>query len=286
MTGREGSRTEFDTSWKGRSEAHYNHWCSGPVRNQIQLAFRSHWEALSELLERWEIGVGRSLEVGCGRGSLSSYFADAGWDAWLLDYSGAGLASARNAFEANGHRGQIVQGDANQLPLKSATFDVTFSVGLLEHFEDVAVPMREQMRILRPGGAFIGYIVPERPDNLQMYFNWINKALGVVARAGGGAPHAITKQPLFRNDYASPEYTTALDGLIDGSPEVFGMYSMPMISHSPEFPFSLLPAPLERALVTVFRGALGARRMLLGRHGWICAERWGQAFVVAARKRR
>jgi hypothetical protein len=65
---------------------------------------------------------------------------------------------------------------------------------------------------------------------------------------------------------------------------VFGMYPMPMVSHSPEFPFSLLPAPLEMGLTRVFEASLKARQTLTGKHGWICKEEMGQAFLIAFQK--
>ena len=64
----------------------------------------------------------------------------------------------------------------------------------------------------------------------------------------------------------------------------YGMYCLPMISHSPAFPFSLLPAPLERALVIGFSGILGLRRLVFRKDPWTCREKLGQAFLMMARK--
>ncbi len=36
------------------------------------------------------------------------------------------------------------------------------SFGLLEHFTDIATPICEQMRVLKPGGLFFADIVTER----------------------------------------------------------------------------------------------------------------------------
>ena len=129
-------------------------------------------------------------------------------------------------------------------------------------------PIAEQLRVLRPGGWFLGYIVPERPDNLQQYFNWINRVLKLFARlAPGDGKAKPAKTEIFRSDHFSDHYIQAMQGLDYEQLTVFGMYSMPMISHSPEFPFSLLPAPLEWLLARIFGGALRLRRLLTGRHG-------------------
>jgi ubiquinone/menaquinone biosynthesis C-methylase UbiE len=280
-----GSTDEFDRNWRERQEAAYNHWTAGNPVNQVQLAFRSHSEVFTELIGPLARRRGQALEVGCGRGSLSSYFAADGWDVTLLDYSQTVIDTARRAFATNGHQAEFVTGDANDLPFPDNSFDVTYSIGLLEHFEDVRQPIAESLRVLRPGGWFLGYIVPERPDNLQRYFNWINRILKLVAQVFRVTHN--TKPPkavIYRSDLDSRRYIEAVAGLEYENLTVFGMYSLPMLSHSPEFPFSLLPKPVEWVLTQIFRSVLWMRKVITGRHGWICSEQMGQAFLLAFRK--
>jgi len=285
MSSKSGDAAAFDRNWRSRHETLYNHWTRGRPRNQVQLAFRCHWEVFRELLGEAAERKGKVLEVGCGRGSLSSYFADDGWDCTLLDYSTSVLDTARQIFAKNGHKASFVPGDANRLPFSDNAFDATCSIGLLEHFEDVRTVIAEQARVLRPGGWFFGYVVPERPDNLQRYFRWLNSTLKFVARLKPHRDEArMAKHPIFRSDSDSGHYIASMRGIEYANLHVFGMYSMPMISHSPEFPFSLLPPPLEVALTRTFEGALKIRRRATGRHGWICSEPMGQAFLLAFQK--
>ena len=72
-----GDVLRFDQNWRTTQEAHYLHWTRSEPENQIQLAFRKHWLTFQELMGPNFKGR-RVLEVGCGRGSLSAYFADAG----------------------------------------------------------------------------------------------------------------------------------------------------------------------------------------------------------------
>ena len=50
---KQGDPLSFDENWKTRSETHYNHYSSKSPENQIQLAFRSHFEVFSNLLEAY-----------------------------------------------------------------------------------------------------------------------------------------------------------------------------------------------------------------------------------------
>lgn len=284
----DGSIAAFDHNWQQRPETQYNHWIKGYPKNQIQFAFRNHWEVFSRIL------YGRPhkdiLEVGAGRGSLSSYFADSGSSCVLLDTSESILKTARTIFQGNGHDASFVLANALQMPFKDNSFDVVVSIGLLEHFEDIQLPISEQIRVLRSGGTFLGYIVPERPDNIQRYFNWINLILKFIHRSFFVSKKINQdKASVYRSDFGSERYLKCLENQPIDSVEVFGMYCLPMISHSPDFPFSLLPPRIESALTRIFgfvlflRGSLFTKSLHHG-HPWTCREKTGQAFLVAFRK--
>lgn len=88
-----GSGSSFDSNWKNRKETLYNYWASGNPKNQIQLAFRNHWLLFRDMLP--VDGNKYCLEIGCGRGSMSSYFANAGYQITLVDISKKAIETAR-----------------------------------------------------------------------------------------------------------------------------------------------------------------------------------------------
>ncbi len=277
-----GSKDEFRSNWVGRSESLYNHWTPSAPKNQVQFAFKSHWEVFSELMHRSE--PGRSLEVGAGRGSLSSHYAQQGWDVTLLDYSPEILDIAAKIFERNKHEATFDVGDANDLPYENDSFDSIASIGLLEHFEAPEKAIQEQWRVLKSQGWLFAYIVPEKPDNIQKYFRWVNKLLKLTIGVWLAKKGSVAKEDIYRNDNGSEFYLPIFEQLKPSKIVVSGVYSMPMISHSPEFPFSLLPSFLERVLVKLFSMTVKFRRRMFGRHGWLCSEKMGQALLVAVRK--
>ncbi|MDX1641085.1 MAG: methyltransferase domain-containing protein [Balneolaceae bacterium] len=280
---KKGSEEEFDQNWKNRLETNYNHWVKGTPQNQIQLAFRSHWKYFKELMQGCDYKT--CLEVGSGRGSISSYFADNGFDCTLLDTSESILETARDIFEANGHEAEYVHGNALDMPFEDNSFDVVISIGLLEHFEDIETPILEQYRVLKPGGLFLGYIVPERPENVQRHFNWINKMLkSVHSLFSSGKKQTVEKVDLFRSDFGSERYLPVINKLKIKDLTVTGLYPLPMISHSPEFPFSLMPKYMEKGLTMFYRGVLSFRKMIYGKNPWTCDEEFGQAFLIAFKK--
>ena len=275
-----GDATSFDANWKAREEALYTHWTRGEVVNQIQLAFRSHWLLFSELMEAEDnFNRGKKvLEVGCGRGSLSCYFSDAGYDCTLVDLSKNAIEVAKRIFEKNNLDANFVVGDANNLEMSRDTFDVVYSIGLLEHFEDIEVPIKEQIRVLRPGGIWFGYIVPEYKDNIQKKFEWINDILRGYQEVA--EKDASSKSEIYRSDFGSERYVPVLERLGLSNIQARGVYPLPMISHSIDFPFSLMPEKSEAALTDYFKATLHERAEKTGENPWLCEEGEGNAFLV------
>jgi ubiquinone/menaquinone biosynthesis C-methylase UbiE len=273
-----GEKNSFKKSWKTREETYYNHWVKGEPRNQIQLAFRNHWEIFNLLMKNKLFNKGkRCLEVGCGRGTISAYYIDNGYNYTLLDISSHVIEFAKEIFKKNNFKADFTVGDANRMPYKDNSFDIVFSLGLLEHFEDAETPIREQIRVLDKGGLFIGYIVPKYFHNVQKEYLWINEILKVYKKEKSDF---IPKEELFRSDSGSIFYNKILKRCKLKGIKSSGIYPLPMISHSIEFPFSLMPEEAEKEIIKHFKFMLKSRFQKDKKHPWLCEEDYGQALLI------
>lgn len=277
---KQGDSASFDTNWKNREESSYTHWTRGDLENQIQLAFKNHWTLFSELMQNEPNynGGKRALEIGCGRGSLSCYFSDAGFDCTLVDLSASVIEIAKNIFERNNLKAKFQVGDANCLNIPDNSFDVIYSIGLLEHFEDIEKPLKEQLRVLDNGGIWFGYIVPKYTDNIQKDYEWINDILQGYYKQNKYTE--VYKETVYRSDFGSERYIPILEKLGLKNIQASGVYPLPMISHSIDFPFSLMPKESEKALVKHFEKMLEENKVKTGQHPWLCKEGFGNAFLI------
>jgi ubiquinone/menaquinone biosynthesis C-methylase UbiE len=108
------------------------------------------------------------LDWGCGNGHFAFYLARQGFrvTAYAFDPEPAIFALLQPVER---ERISYVRGaadDPHTLPFGDSSFDCVFSIGVLEHVRETggteAVSMREIRRVLRPGGAFICYHLPNR----------------------------------------------------------------------------------------------------------------------------
>ena len=137
------------------------------------------WEDLSWKvgLEQWRdifnnLAPGpKILECGCGSATVSRYMAEHGYEATVLDYTESSIKLAKAGFIKKGLKANYVLGDINKLPVEDNSFDVVFSGGVLEYFENYEIPISEMIRVLRPGGIFAANMVP-RKFSIQTVADW------------------------------------------------------------------------------------------------------------------
>ena len=119
--------------------------------------------------------------------ALLSYFPAAqGRDDWMLDL-GCGdrrfetLCRSLTGFNYVGidfdGKGPDLLADAHALPFKSESFSFILSIAVLEHLAVPAVAMGEIVRVLKPGGIFIGTVAFLEPFHMLSHFHMTHVGL-------------------------------------------------------------------------------------------------------------
>lgn len=99
----------------------------------------------------------RTIELGAGRGDLSLLLARQGARATLLDLSQTALRQASERFAREGLLAECVRNDLFAADDLAGTFDVSLSLGVIEHFRgrDRLRAVQAHADRLRPGGLAI-----------------------------------------------------------------------------------------------------------------------------------
>lgn len=116
----------------------------------------------------------RVFEVGCGDGRLSMSIARTGAQVKGIDISEVVIESARKIAARKQIAIQFEKADAIELAEPSDNYDFAVSSDMVEHLnpEQVIRHMKEVLRVLKPGGAYVisvpGWEPPERVDPLHL----------------------------------------------------------------------------------------------------------------------
>ena len=106
-------------------------------------------------------GAGRLLDWGCGYGHMSYLLARRGFEVTGLTMPDENnLSESWNLLIREHGLDVTVAADDHLLPFEDEAFDVVLSCGVLEHVPDEAGSLREIARVLRPGGHFFVYQLP------------------------------------------------------------------------------------------------------------------------------
>lgn len=96
----------------------------------------------------------RYVEIGCAPGKILSWVGrEVGTPVCGVDYSPTGAETARWLCSGLGIDADIRCEDATQTSFPPRSFDLVFSCGLIEHFEDPAPMVAAHVALLAPGGV-------------------------------------------------------------------------------------------------------------------------------------
>jgi len=111
------------------------------------------------------------LEVGAGSGSDLVFLAGKGVCSTALDYSNEALEVCQKLARERKVKIKTVKADCRKIPFDDNSFDLVFSVGLLEHFKNPLPALREQIRVAKSGGRVL-IDVPQKYNLYTLVKHW------------------------------------------------------------------------------------------------------------------
>ena len=167
-------------------ESHY--W--GPGRpERLRFLYRDVDYEFVRLLGRFGKGRGtKILELGAGGSRILPYLErKLQYSTVGSDFSFVGCRLLQANYSLAGSPGRIICEDLFSSSLKPGSFDLIFSFGLIEHFDDTGAVLAEHLRLLRPGGALVVAV----PNLLGVYGHLMKRL---------AAPHWVKHKVLNKDD--------------------------------------------------------------------------------------
>ncbi len=138
----------------------YNRFRQNPVSDRILRGENIRIIELLEVLAGKQIRY--TLDVGTGRGnSLALLSSLKPHRVVAIDYSQEMIHHSRSAFPGV----HFLQGDAENLPFRSSSFDLILVVGFTEYMKNFSDFLADIQRALAPGGFVLLTIAPPRFPN-------------------------------------------------------------------------------------------------------------------------
>lgn len=166
---------QWDSYWSGVSLPSVAEPARGLQREAILRVF-------TDWLEGWS---GKTcVEVGGAPGTYLAYLRRAlGVDVTCLDYSAVGCEAARENFRLLGIEGDVICADFLSGDVVLPKFDVVYSLGFVEHFENLEEVVARHVALLQPGGRLILGV-----PNFLGVNHWFMKRLAPELLAGHHLP--------------------------------------------------------------------------------------------------
>jgi SAM-dependent methyltransferase len=140
----------------------------------------------ARLIQRTE-GVNTSLEIGFGDGKWMKLLRKRGIDTYGIDI----LENSASTLKKEGFLPVVA--DARTLPFKEDSFDLTYSFGVVEHFEDTEKAIEEHIRVTRPGKKII-ITVPYLFSPLTLYWMFLHIKRGTFKKRPASFGKRYTRQ--------------------------------------------------------------------------------------------
>ena len=97
-----------------------------------------------------------AAEIGGAPGQYLAYLhRSRGYQITCVDFSRSGCRKTRENFRLLGIDGSVIQADITDDVGALPTFDVGYSLGLIEHFADRTPVVGQHVRPIRPGGYLV-----------------------------------------------------------------------------------------------------------------------------------
>lgn len=226
-------------------------------------------DPLRPLFEKYLKTDSLMLEGGCGMGNYLAYYAARNYNVVGLDFAQKALTTLR--IKQPGLK--LVVGDVSKIPFPDRTFDLYYSGGVVEHFENgAAESLKEARRVLKDDGVLL-ISVP--------YYNPLRRVLAPFRKSEwksvdvSSADNGIGERKFFQYAYKTNEFKKMLvdAGLktikTQGYAVLWGLQELPIINQRSkgEFPGHEKPMsePIEPTFVDVSGLITDKRRSLIKR---------------------
>jgi ubiquinone/menaquinone biosynthesis C-methylase UbiE len=116
-----------------------------------------------------------ALDIGCGAGNQSLCLIQEGFSVISADLSMEAVKVTKATLTEAGKNAQVINADAESIPLPDNSIDACICGLLLHHFKDLDNVAREIQRVVRPGGIVVAIDANAHNPFVWMFLNVVHR---------------------------------------------------------------------------------------------------------------
>jgi ubiquinone/menaquinone biosynthesis C-methylase UbiE len=205
-------------------------------------------DPLRPLFEKYSKEGSLMLEGGCGLGQYLAYYASKNRRVVGLDFAQQAL---KNLHKRQDYL-NLCGGDVSNLPFADETFDLYYSGGVVEHFEDGAEKsLAEAARVLKKDGVLL-ISVPYYSPLRRVLSHFKKDQWQKVTKSETDVKTVYDDKKLFQYAYRPPEFQKMLAdaGLKivekQGYAVIWGLYELPLLNPTDKSEFADISKPVKK----------------------------------------
>jgi ubiquinone/menaquinone biosynthesis C-methylase UbiE len=142
------------------------------------------------------------LELGCGAGEASVYFAKKGAMVTATDLSSGMIDVVKKVAKKHKTNLCAYQCNSNKLPFNNQSFDIVYAANLLHHV-DIDSTIKEIARVLKDGGTFVSWDPLAHNPLINIY-----RRIASEVRTEDEHPLKMCQLRLFKKYYSDVSFET------------------------------------------------------------------------------
>jgi ubiquinone/menaquinone biosynthesis C-methylase UbiE len=142
------------------------------------------------------------LELGCGGGEASVYFAKKGAIVTATDISGGMLKVVNKLAKTHHVKVKTAQCRSDKIPFPNESFDIVYAANLMHHVKHTPT-LKESYRVLKKGGLFISYDPLAHNPLINIY-----RRMATDVRTDDETPIKMKDLNGFKKIFSKVEYET------------------------------------------------------------------------------
>ncbi len=142
------------------------------------------------------------LELGCGGGEASVYFAKKGAIVTATDISGGMVKVVKKLATKHKVKVHTAQCRSDKIPFPNESFDIVYAANLMHHVKHLPT-LKESYRVLKKGGIFVSYDPLAHNPLINIY-----RRMATDVRTEDEAPIKMKDLKEFRKIFSKVEYST------------------------------------------------------------------------------